>query len=220
MKTHPFPLPELALRSFCHPVPDHLFSAPYRHAGEILAGNGYIALRASKGNWMHDEFPEASPAFLARFDALPWSHYLDLIASPHWTHTHDLQTALFRRTPISLWMFITHPGNPKPYTPAPSPVWNVRDTKVRLSHLQAIARLPRCEIYHGPPPIASSPLFFRFSGGIGIIAHDPSLTVATGSILQPITDILTGSTTERDRSPRPVFTQPGVNWPPVDTSEL
>jgi hypothetical protein len=65
---------------------------------------------------------------------------------------------------------------------APTRVVRVNDSHlVRLSFLQLVARLPRCEVYLG----TTETLLFRFSGGVGMMMKDDRLTEAGFSIFTP-----------------------------------
>jgi hypothetical protein len=104
-------------------------------------------------------------------------------------------------------------------SPAPSPVWRVDETRVRLAWLQLIARLPRCEVATGRAT-DDCPLFFRFSGGRGAILPDARMGAPSFTIFKAAEDIFTGEREERRKGPGIRLEQPGVNWPPVDTSEI
>jgi hypothetical protein len=165
----PYPLQLGALEEFCHPATCHLLSAPHvtgsGRDSAVLAGNGYLAIRVSRGLWMDSDFSPAPPGFFARLEKLPWGRHGDLPAGD-WRAMHDVRPSLFRKPPISPWLGARV---------APSPVCCVAERhRIRLHHLQLISRLPRCEIWCGDATVME-PLFFRFSSGAGIIAWDKSL---------------------------------------------
>lgn len=203
MTPYRYPLPEFALVDFCHPAAGHVFARACRHDGEILAGNGYVALRAARGWWVYDEFPPAGEEFLARFEALPWGR----APGGPWRALDDARGALYRRGALRLW---------DGARVAPSPVWRVGDCVVRLSALQLVARLPRAEIHTGLAD-RDDPLFFRFSGGRGIIARDPLLVLWDYHLWEPSHDCLSGERIPADNTPRPNFALPG--WPPPECAD-
>lgn len=209
MKNFPYPLPAYALTEFCHPRPTHDFHVPVRHEKNILAANGYLAIQASRGNWLDEDFPTAPSAFLTRFNVLPWDVHKAACDKHPWTHLHDIKGTLNERGQIGLWL---------KQRLAPSPVWRVRDAFVYLSFLQLIARLPRAEVFHGPQAL-DAPLFFRFSGGVGMIPANPKLLtnrLSSRSILQPATDCFTGERIEKRTIQPQGFSHSGTmkNWPP------
>ena len=90
--------------------------------------------------------------------------------------------------------------------PAPQLVVRVADTHlVRLGFLQMVARLPRVQVYVG----VSEMLLFRFSGGVGILAKDPRLTVAGFSVLTPARHD-DGSRVAKNSGP--CVLKPGPKW--------
>lgn len=202
-KSHPYPLPAHALETFRRPHPAHALHGIHRHDGELLVGNGYVAVRAHRGLWMPSEYPEAAGEFLERFGALPWERPL---AGP-WRALDEASAALWRRGEIGMW-----DGDRL----AASPVWLVVDTLVRLSVLQLVARLPRAEVLVGNAD-REDPMFFRFAGGRGIIARDRRLTQWSFHLWPPRHDCLTGERLERETRPKPCFSLPG--WPPPDCAE-
>ncbi len=165
----PHPLHIGTLEAFCHPAPGHLLSAPHvtgsGRESEVLAGNGYLAIRVSRGLWLDSDFAPPPADFIPRFDSLPWARFTDLNPE-EWRPLADVRTQLFRKASLSPWLG---------HRVAPSPVWIVAEShRVRLSHLQLISRLPRAEVWCGHAT-NSDPLFLRFTAGIGIIARDATL---------------------------------------------
>lgn len=209
-KGFPYPLPVEALKEFCHPVEGHIMARPMRRGGEILAGNGYMAIIARRGNWIDAEFPEAAPEFLARLEKLRWGRLFEVMAkSEAWDALDRLRGTLGRHGPLEVW------NSGKIHA---CPIWRVRDSLVRLSMLQLVARLPRAEVYTGPQALPEDGMMFRFSGGCGIVARDARLTHGTFEIFQPVADVLNaGQTMERQRGGQVSF--PLKNWPPVDMTD-
>ena len=211
----PYPLPADALAEFCHPDECNILARPQRRNGEIMAGNGYMAILARRGNWMDSDFMEADPYFLERLEKLRWGRLFEVMAhSEEWEALDKLRGLLGRHGPLAVW----NAGRIHA-----CPVWRVRDALVRLSMLQLVARLPRAEVYVGPPASAEDGLLFRFSGGCGIVARDGRLTHGTFKIFQPRADVLdSGRVMERRKNKCQGFAWGGsmANWPPVDTSEI
>ncbi len=165
----PYPLRIGALDAFCHPACGHPLCAPHvSGAGResaVLAGNGYLAIRVSRGLWMDSDFDPPPPGFVRRMATLPWARVATL-PPDGWRPMADIRGHLFRQAAISPWL------NSRV---APSPVWVVAEThRVRLHHLQLVSRLPRCEVWCGEAG-RKEPLFFRFSSGAGVIAWDETL---------------------------------------------
>ena len=207
MKGFGFPLPAYALDEFCHPADWSAFHKPRRVAGEVLVGNGYVALRVSKGAFLDTDYAPATAEFLSRFGKLPWLRAEKLATADGWRGLDGWHAALGHRGSMGMWL-----GDKL----CPSPVWRVGTALVRLSVLQVVARLPRAEVFFEADP--GKPLFVRFSGGTGIVAADPRLTLANFEIWQPRADPLTGELRHcRPSSPGP--RPPLRNWPPADMTE-
>lgn len=198
----PYPLQIGVMDHFCRPLPQHVLAYPRWHLGNVLAANGWFAIRATRGLWMRDgtDFPAADAPFLARFNKLPWDTFPKITADEeNWQPLRDGR--LFRHGPLALWLH----GRP-----SPSPVWQVAEQHLaRLSHLQLISRLPRCEVHTGLTHTAA--LFFRFSGGMGMIARDETLTSPSHSIFTPRRHH-DGTLMARTRVRPPSLALP--NWPP------
>lgn len=202
----PYPLSLDALRSFCHPRHDHPFHAPLRHGDGLAACNGYIALRANRGQWLDREHPEATGDALRRLDAVPWASHSTL-PGPGWIPLDDHRGRLLSR-PIAVW---DDKGNLNP-----SPVWLIASTvRVRLSLLILLSRLPRAEIH--PPATSSRPLAFRFSGGIGFLSSLSPETPFSFHLCPPRRDPLTGHESP-SHIRKPIFQGgPGFkDWPPPE----
>lgn len=172
----PFPLQLGSLDWFAHPDGRHPFSAPMWQGGTALVANGFVALEVSRGLWDANDFPAADGVFLQRFRKLPWLRFQHL-PPDDWRQMDELRGNLFRYAPIYPWT--------AGHRCAPSPVWRVNEVFLaRLSHLQLIARLPRCELHLGVMG-PGAPLLFRFSGGRGMLAADLRLTEASFSVFEP-----------------------------------
>lgn len=160
---HPLDLP--SLREFCHPG-DPDFIAPFRHpSGDIVAANGYLALRLQRGPTCHDpDIPAARDSARDRIDLLPWGRFTPAVPSlvaPVWRDFDSARIWLFPpgRKPPALWhqrrLNLTES------------VWTAGAMHLPLPLLQLVSRLPRAEAW-----IDGNRDFLpiRFSGGIGLIA--------------------------------------------------
>lgn len=204
----PFPLRMHVLDEFRHPADWHGLHHARRHNGEVLAGNGYVAIRVARGMWLDSDHEAASAEFLGRWGKLPWKRFETL--QDDWRGMDTVTLKLFAKGMIQFWL----QGKP-----APTPIWRVNETLlVRLSLLQLISRLPRCDCYTGPQSVGEH-LYFRFSGGIGIIPADRRMTMASGEIFPANRDMWSGE--RYKRRPQPIGVESHLkNWPPADTSEL
>jgi hypothetical protein len=207
-KGFPYPLQMGSLEAFCHPDERSGLDRPYWHDGEAVAVNGFVVVRANRGLWTEADF-EAMPAgVVERLGKLPWG-------SMKWAVADDLQwrpladANLFRFGGIEPWL----KGKV-----APTRVVRVNEIHlVRLSFLQLVARLPRCEVYLG----VTDTLLFRFSGGMGMLVKDPKLTEAGFSVFLPPRDCFDGGRVTRQKplnwnfgTPPPP--EPEIDgWPPV-----
>lgn len=206
----PYPLQFGALEAFCHPDPCHVFAKPAYHDGQALAGNGYILIRVHRGLWMPSDFEEPPSGFLTRFLSAPWKT-LDP-ESVDWRSLDEIKGSLYRYGAKGAWL----KGKC-----APSPVWRIGGSFLaRQSHLQIIGRLPRCEIL-----IAPGPLYFRFSGGHGILANDQKLTTASFEVFQPQYCPIHRTEIKRSKPLNWNFGTPPPpeptldDWPPVTSDE-
>lgn len=208
---HPYPLPAHAIDDYRHPADWHGLHHARRHGGEILAGNGYIAIRARKGAWLDEEFQPATAEFLSRFGKLPWACFEAL--ADCWRPLDSQRGRIFERGQLGLWI-----ESRQGIRLSPTPVWLVNRGRFRLSLIQRVAMLPRAEVFtgHADP---SAPLFFRFSGGIGMIAHDRRLDSHSAELFPPARDLWSGEILPTPRRPKPSFVMPGKPWPPPDLSE-
>lgn len=170
-KGYSYPLPEEALAEFCHPERSHIFGAPARMGREVVAANGYVVLRASRGRWIDADYPEAHSEFVKRVEALPWVH-MEATAESKWVDLERVKTKICARPRLGMWSG-TRVGA--------SPVWLVGDVLCRLSVLQLVALLPRVQVAWSDRAL---PLWFRFSGGVGAIAVDWRLRDPSTVILQ------------------------------------
>ena len=168
----PYPLQMGSLEAFCHVVEAHDLGRPYWHQGEAVAVSGYVAVRAARGLWVKSDFEEMPAGLVERLERLPWGVFARAIKDEaQWRVLAEAN--LFRFGAIGAWL----KGRP-----APTRVVRVNDTHlVRLSFLQLVARLPRCEVYLGPTEV----LIFRFSGGIGMMMKDERLKEAGFSVFSP-----------------------------------
>jgi hypothetical protein len=177
--SYPNPIDESVAREFCHPDS----ASPLHHPCRITlpdgntalaAGNGYIALLATRALVLWDELPDPAPEFLTRWFTLPWETYPATAPAADWRPADTLRASCFKRGHILPWQ-------PKPIRPAPTPLVQYASTILRLSHLQQILRLPGAQIYspYQGPPHPGSRLWFRFAGGWGILPQDPRLLLKT-----------------------------------------
>lgn len=171
------PIPMSALEHFCHPtVPE--FQVPVTlPTGETAAASGYIAIRTTIPLELT---PAATPAFIQRFEKLPWSTF-DRLSHPSfdkdWKPLEDAALTLFRFGPKPLWHHT--PNNPVVPTNA-TPV-RVGDAAIApLACLQLLFRLPRAQILTSNR--LGDPIFCRFNGGRAIIGAR-KLTQAKFTIL-------------------------------------
>jgi hypothetical protein len=210
MKSYPYPIPTDAIEEFTVPVSGHPLSRPMVWEGETIAGNGYVCVRCHIGRWLAGEFPAAPSEFMARVNALPWGRFGNLPVDG-WHDLGAVVVAARSRGQIAM----RHPLTAKVQ---PSPVWHVGPVAARLSVLMAVAKLPRVEVAWDHD--RESPIWFRFSGGRGIIAADRSLaqTAAARSLFKPRVNQLTGAAEPaKQPAPKPSWGLPG--WPPADLSE-
>jgi hypothetical protein len=155
-----FPLHAGDLEVFCHPHEGHAMSRTHMVDGDLVAANGHLAVRASRGLWLDADFEPAPADFLQRVAGLPWGSAPDH-SSEAWRPLDDARGDIYRSATIGLY-------NNKGRI-SPSPVWMVAGQHpIRLSFLQQIARLPRCEVYTGALH-NSQPAWFRFNGGTVIV---------------------------------------------------
>lgn len=213
MNRHSFryPLPQAALAEFVHPAPWHRFARYWRHDGEILAANGYVAIRAHRGAWLDREIPAASAEFLGRFGKLPWTHWEQVAGKRTWEKLDDESLRIWGHPRLGLWL------NEKV---APSPVVCVNEVRVRLSVLQLVAMLPRAEVWAGPLD-REHPLWFRFSGGRGCIARDAMLTARPiMHLFAPRHDVFDGTRLDKADPGRARGLDFSMkDWPPVEPHE-
>jgi hypothetical protein len=185
-KPYPFPLPESALRDFCHPRKSDILSKPWRDGRNLFAANGHIALRASRGAWIDDEFDDIPQDVNERLQALPWSRLEDRLHDKNWKLLDNVANMLFRYPQRPLF----YQSNGKTLV-NPCPTWMLGNTLVKLSVIQMVARLPRAEAFikHGQ---RNGPIYIRYSGGVGIIAGNPNLKEHSIQLYAPKYDPLGG----------------------------
>jgi hypothetical protein len=171
----PNPLDEAAFRQFAHPDPaSPLHPLPGITLPDgtraIAAGNGYIALQATRALVLWSDLPQPAPEFLTRWLSLPWERYPAQAPAADWRPVDTFRASLYKRGTLAPWQ-------EKRHAPAPAPVVQVASHLLRLSHLQLISRLPACQIHtrwQGNPQPGHA-LWFRFAGGHGVIPQDSRL---------------------------------------------
>lgn len=155
------PVPFEALEYFCHPDPAHLFATPaWGRDSKLYVSNCHLALRFFNFTAAHGPGPMAAVDRLLK-QAWHSGKYEDATA---WRKLDDCTLDLFREGLFSMWDISS--GKPR---------FRI-DPPARVNHgfvcpaasLQAISRLPRCEIYTRYD--RGMPLAFRFNGGEGLIA--------------------------------------------------
>lgn len=212
-----FPIRAGDIALFTHPDPEHLLHSTHFLDGDLTAGNGYIAIRAHRGLWAENDFPPASYDFRERLGNLPW-HSIPPATSPEWRSLDDIRGDIYARA-------IIHPWTNK-HRPTPSPVWRIgTHHRIRLSHLQLLARLPRAQVYAGTA-LREEPLYIRFNGGIALMPPNRRLETQSREIFPAQFDRLQGYRKERTaplpwtEQNKPDHRQSHLkDWPPIDTSE-
>lgn len=211
-----FPLLPGDLAEFSHPSNLSPLSAAHIIDGCLTTGNGYIAIKANRGRWMDSDFQPASQKFIDRFSTLPWN--TDIANSTEWRPLDAIRQELYRSAPISLWT--EQPLVAGAFKLSPSPVWKVGANQlIRLSFLQLLARLPRCEVWAGRSH-PSEPIRFRFNAGVALVPRDHRLTLCSKQIFRPVYHSLTGERQDPSTRARPSFgpnpppEPPMDNWPP------
>jgi hypothetical protein len=216
MKT-PFSFPLLAadLENFTHPAPQSPLSSLHILDGTVIAANGYIAIQALRGRWLDTDFTPAPYEARERLSNLPWHAFPP--DSPDWRLLADIRGDIYRNAPITIWK--------ENHTLSPTPVWKVGAHQlIRLSFLQLIARLPKCEVYTGETT-QSQPMFFRFNTGLLLVPVDKLLTISSRTIFPPTYHPLDGHRVTRSTRPPPSFVPapppepPLDNWPPADPDD-
>lgn len=204
-----FPLTVGDIELFTHPREDHTFRRPHFIDGALCAGNGHIAIRSTSGRWMASDFTPAPSEFLQRFSSLPWGAIHG--ESPEWRAMDDVRAMVYRYGSVGIWTDKLKRG--------PSPVVEIgKHHLIRLSHLQLISCLPRCEVYAGPVT-RHDPLFFRYNGGTVIVPIDRGLTTASFGIFAPSLDLFTQERIARSDSRRIIHGGHLKGWPPQDPSD-
>lgn len=158
------PLAAADLSAFCHPHRPE-FRQPVRHNGHIMAANGIVALRITRGPAVHDDtvlHTSAAPGFAEKIDALPWARLSDpfpALVPPDWRPLDPVRGMIYRNEPERLFHGRTMTTS--------TPVWVADSMLVPLAVLQLVARLPAVAIRL---PADRDFLLFRFAGGDGLIA--------------------------------------------------
>lgn len=157
MKPFSHPLRYDTLAELAHPSPRHHYAAPALLGGVACVTNGYVALKAYRGLWAADDFPEPPAGFWQSFEAIPFDRFP---SKGEWHPIAAHLSALYRR------------GEIKPFgrdhRAAPSPAVCVGRVNVLLSMVQLAARLPKCEI--SVADTGAPALYFRCSGAMGLVA--------------------------------------------------
>ena len=184
-----------------------MFHLPRRIGPHVVAANGHAAIRCTKGHWMDSDYGGANDAYVLRFSKLPWNRVLDP-ESPHWKDLDSVRMSIYRNSPIAVFG--------KDHRLAPSPSVRIgTSSAVPLSVLQIVARLPRVEVY-AYAQATRDPVFFRFTGGEGIIAfHD--LKSVPFTIHKPHRDFEGNHITYRQNfnfGTKPPEEPQLENWPP------
>lgn len=213
MKSFPYPVTLDNLREFTDPDEFSEIHHLGLRDGKIHAANGFLALRAWKAAAIFQEVPSISRKAAERLERLPWSALeIALQDVGYWRDLDLVQGAIKRRGIIQPWT--------ENAVRAPSPVWKIGGAFVLLSMLQLVARLPRASVYL-KNTTATSPLFFKFSGGEGILAPLRKRPERPGfELFKPQFNALTGDEVGlRDLKPRTLprstkETRP--NWPPPE----
>jgi hypothetical protein len=209
----PYPLPEAALEMACNLQERHELHKPRRKDGLVFAGNGFLAIRVRKGNWIDEEIEPMDDKAGARFDSLPWGRLDALLKDGRdWV---EISRGFRLADPPHLWHERTGRFNR-------TPAYKVRKAIVPLSILGFIARFPRAEINldHTSP---RDPLFFRFSAGEGIVPPFLRPPEPVREIFKPRFDPLTGEEIHKKRPPAKIAKDknPTVrSWPPPDLSDV
>jgi hypothetical protein len=209
---YPYPLQIGALDGFVHPREEHVFAQAVRHGQEIVAANGYLAIRVRRGLWLPSDFPEAGADYLARLARIPWERF-SALQGP-WRELSEIRGDLYRHGARAVWR------DDDSGRLSPGPIWRVATVPVRLTLLQLVSRLPRCEVHAGTCD-RDDPLFFRFSGGMGAIARDRKLAETSYEVFAPQFGY-DGVRIERPRVPAPNFGKPPPpepaleGWPPAE----
>lgn len=205
----PFTFPLLAgdIAEFCHPSPESPFHRAHFRDGDLTAGNGFIAIRAMRGRWIESDFTPAPDGFGDRMGTLPWHRIPP--PSPEWRDLDEIRGIIYASAPLDPWT----PDHKS--SPSPSPVWRIaHHHRIRLSHIQLLARLPRCKVFCGHS-MKDDPLFISFSSGCALMPPDRRLETQSREIFVPQYDCLTKQ--RRDRyATQPRFPNTVLNWPPPE----
>lgn len=211
MKFFPYPLTPEVLDELVHPDELSELRHPVRRGSQVFTGNGYFATRIDRGAWIHEEIQPISDRAARRLDRLAWDA-LDsaLERGDGWRDLALSMGTIRRRGIINPW---------REDLLAPTPTWRLAHGYIHLSMLQLIARLPRAAFYLRHTS-AGSPLFFKFSGGAGIVAPIRRPMPAGFHFFKPQFDPLSGDeldlgtlkprTVARDKNPTP------RSWPPPE----
>jgi hypothetical protein len=156
------PVPVESLEYYCHPMSGHVFHRPaWGRDSKLYVSNCHIALRFFNFSAAEGHGPMAAVDRLLR---QPW-HTRRFENAKAWRKLDDVTLDLFAEGMFPMWRM----GPAVPCFQVDPCARVNHGALVPLASLQAVSRLPRCEIYTtidrgGPVP-------FRFNGGDGLIAR-------------------------------------------------
>jgi hypothetical protein len=216
-----FPITSLVFDHFVHPDPESGLSSPHAIDGTLYAGNGHIAIRATRGQWLPSDFPPATETFKERLTSLPWS-VLPPADHDGWRALDNYRSKIYSIAPISLFR--------EDCRRQPSPVWLIAGHHlIRLSHLQLLARLPSAEV-NIAETFRHHPLFIRFNGGEAMVPKDKTLQTYSRELFKPTYHVLDGYRQDSPIGRKAIIAPAGPThfpkpepalegWPPLDHSE-
>lgn len=156
------PVPVEALEYYCHPVEGHLFDRPaWGRDSKLYVSNCHLALR------FYNFTAAEGPGPMAAVDRLLRQRWhLPKYEDPKaWRKVDDCTLDLFREGIFPMWQA---DGERLRYRVDPCLRIN-HGCLVPAASMQAISRLPRCEVYTAHE--AGYPLAFRWNGGDGLVAR-------------------------------------------------
>ena len=187
-----FPIPPDAVRLFASGDQDAVFGMVVSHDGEVLACNGEVALRVTRGHFQDVDFPPATPEFLERFEAIPWLPW-PAADGGHWRALDDERGRIAAARPG--WV-LTGPCH-----------------VCRLESIRLLARLPRCDVW--PATCEGEALPFRFNGGRGLVGFSRAKPLKIPLAILQTSRNFDG--TLKQRGAKIDLGLPG--WPPPEPSE-
>lgn len=162
-KSWHFPIPAPALEYFCHPTMEP-FTKPVRHGYVVLAASGYAALRVRRLQGDPEDYAEASPVFLKRWNALPWEEFDSEANKGEWRMMDAVRGDIYRELLLPLWQ----EEKGKASFTRDHLVLTAGGPLLPLALLQLLARLPRVEL-RMCGTLYTPALMVRFSGGEAIV---------------------------------------------------